>query len=197
MRTRSGLNPGSMLFTYRQLRTSRPAPTSSTIASANSATTRARRIRRVDVPPETLLPLSSPDGRRSRRNVVIAGASPTRIPARREMARAQPRTRRSRLTSFRRGKLSGPKARISRMPPKASSVPINPETAASRTLSVSSCRTIRPAFAPSAARTAISRARAVLRASERLVTLAAAMRNTQNTAPPSIHNANRDCGPTT
>jgi hypothetical protein len=34
---------------------------------------------------------------------------------------------------------------------------------------VSSCRTIRPAFAPSAARTAISRARATLRASERLV----------------------------
>ena len=44
-------------------------------------------------PPETLLPPSSPDGRRSRRNVVIAGASPTRIPARRDMAKAQPRTR--------------------------------------------------------------------------------------------------------
>ena len=86
---------------------------------------------------------------------------------------------------------------MSRMPPKASSVPITPETAASATLSVISCRTIRPAFAPSAARTAISRVRAVLRASERLVTLAAAMRNTQNTAPPSIHKANRDCGPTT
>ena len=66
----------------------------------------------------------------------------------------------------------------------------------STTLSVSSCRTIRPALAPSAARTAISRARAVLRASERLVTLAAAITNTQNTAPPSIHNANRDWGPT-
>ena len=82
------------------------------------------------------------------------------------------------------------------MPTEASSVPISPETAASRTLSVSSCRTIRPALAPSAARTAISRARATLRASERLVTLAAAMRNTQNTAPPSIHNARRDWGPT-
>ena len=82
------------------------------------------------------------------------------------------------------------------MPTEASNVPIRPETAPSTTLSVSSCRTIRPALAPSAARTAISRARAVLRASERLVTLAAAITNTQNTAPPSIHNANRDWGPT-
>ena len=46
MSTRSGLNPGSMLVTYHQLRTSKPAPTSRTIASANSATTSARRIRR-------------------------------------------------------------------------------------------------------------------------------------------------------
>ncbi len=78
----------------------------------------------------------------------------------------------------------------------ASSAPISPETAASSTLSVSSCRTIRAALAPSAARTAISRARATLRASERLVTLAAAIRKTQNTAPPSIHNASRVSGPT-
>ena len=97
-RTRSGLNPGSMLVTYRQLRTSKPAPTSRTIASANSVTTSARRILRVAAPPETLLPLSSPEGRKSRRNAVIAGASPTRIPVRRETARAQPRTRGSRLS---------------------------------------------------------------------------------------------------
>ena len=32
-------------------------------------------MRRVEVPPERVRPLSSPDGRRSRRNVVIAGAS--------------------------------------------------------------------------------------------------------------------------
>ena len=192
------LGPESRIdaLTCHQLRTSRPAPTSRTIASANSATTSARRIPRVAAPPETLLPPSSPEGRKSRRNAVIAGASPTRIPARREMARAQPSTRRSRLTSFRRGRLPGAKARMRRMPAKASSVPISPETAASRTLSVSNCRTIRPALAPSAARTAISRARATLRASERLATLAAAMRNTQNTAPPSIHNANRDWDPT-
>ena len=62
-----------MLVTYHQLRTSRPAPTSRTIASANSATTSARRIRRVAAPPETLLPPSSPEGRRSRRNVVNRG----------------------------------------------------------------------------------------------------------------------------
>ena len=82
------------------------------------------------------------------------------------------------------------------MPTTASTVPISPERAPSTRLSVRSCRTIRPALAPSAPRTAISRARAVLRASDRLVTLAAAITNTQNTAPPSIHKANRDCGPT-
>lgn len=89
-----------------------------------------------------------------------------------------------------------PKARMRRMLVKASSMPRSPETAASTRLPVSSCRTIRPALAPTAARRAISRARALLRASERLVTLAAAIRNTRNTAPPSIHSANRDCRPT-
>ena len=184
-----------MLFTFHQLRTSSPAAVSRTIASANSATTNARRIRRVAAPPETLRPPLSP-GRKSRRRVIIAGARPTRIPARREMASAQPSTRRSRLISFRRARLAGPKARTTRIPADASPVPIRPETAASRTLSVSSCRTIRPALAPSATRTAISRARLNARASDRLATLAAAISNTQNTAPPSIHNANRDCGPT-
>ena len=42
---------------------------------------------------------------------------------------------------------------------------------------------------------AISRSRLALRASERLATLVAAMRSTQNTAPASIHNASRDLGP--
>ncbi len=115
------------------------------MASANSATTRPRRILRVASPPETLLPPSSPEGRRFRRNIVIAGANPTRIPVRREIANAQASTRRSRLTSFRRARSPGPRARIRRMPATASSVPRRPDIAASVTLSAISCRTIRAA----------------------------------------------------
>ena len=58
---RSGRNPESRLVTFHQLRTNRPAPTRRTMASANSATTSARRIRRVATPPETLLPPSAPE----------------------------------------------------------------------------------------------------------------------------------------
>src|SRR5215471_34119 len=109
-RTRSGVNPGLILFTDNQLGTSKPAPASRTIASAKSAITRARRIRRVATPPETFLPPSAPDGRRSPRNTAQAGNSPTRTPANTETARAQSRTPGARLISFRRGKLAGPKA---------------------------------------------------------------------------------------
>ena len=50
---------------------------------------------------------------------------------------------------------------------------------------------------PSGARAKRRASGHLARASERLVTLAAAMRNTKNTAPPSNHSANRDWGPTT
>ena len=86
---------------------------------------------------------------------------------------------------------------MKRMAARASNAPSSPEIAASVTLSARSCRTIRTGLAPRAARMAISRARPTLRASERLATLAAAMRSTQETAAVSSHNANRGLDPTT
>ena len=59
-------------------------------------------------------------------------------------------------------------------------------TSPSSTLSVSSCRTIRPRPAPMAARTDISRARAVARASNRLATFAHAISRTSVTAPMAV-----------
>src|ERR1041385_8822406 len=96
-RTRSGLNPGSIWFTFHQLRTSRPgpagggkinqahdthparaggggggpAPVSRIIASAKPATTSARRIWRVAAPTEALLPPAAAEERKSRRRVAI------------------------------------------------------------------------------------------------------------------------------
>ena len=54
------------------------------------------------------------------------------------------------------------------------------------TLSVNSCRTMRPRPAPIAARSAISRLRAVARTSRRLATFAHAISSTKPTAPPRI-----------
>ena len=53
----------------------------------------------------------------------------------------------------------------------------------SSTLSVRSCRTMRPRAAPMAARIAISRERPIARANSRLATLAQAISRTQPTAP--------------
>ena len=78
---------------------------------------------------------------------------------------------------------AGTRARSAPIPRAASAMPSGAETAPSTTLSVSSWRTIRPRPAPIAARTDISRARAVARASSRLATLAQAMSSTKVTAP--------------
>ena len=72
------------------------------------------------------------------------------------------------------------------MPTAARAMPSGAEAAPSKTLSVSSWRTIRPRPAPRAARTDISRARAVARASSRLATLAQAMSSTRVTAPIAV-----------
>ena len=72
------------------------------------------------------------------------------------------------------------------MPTTARPRPSGAETAPSTTLSVSSWRTIRARPAPIAARTEISRLRAVARASSRLATLAQAMSSTKVTAPIAV-----------
>ena len=63
--------------------------------------------------------------------------------------------------------------------------PSAPPASDSRTLSVSSWRTMRPRAAPSAARIAISRWRPVARTSSRLATFAQAISSTKPTAPSS------------
>ena len=142
-RTRSGLNPGSTFSTDHRLRISRPAPTSRMIASANSVTTRARRIRRVATPPATPLPPSWPEGRKFRRAMVIAGASPTRIPVRRQRPRPSRALADRGSTSFRRARSPGLSARMRRMPARATNNPSSPEMTARVRLSASNCRTIR------------------------------------------------------
>ena len=81
---------------------------------------------------------------------------------------------------------AGTPARSSRMPTQASAMPSGAETAPSSRLSVSSWRMMRPRPAPRAARTDISRARAVARASSRLATLAQAISSTKVTAPIAV-----------
>ncbi len=63
--------------------------------------------------------------------------------------------------------------------------PAAPAKKASNRLSVINCRTIRPRPAPTAARIAISRVRAVAFASNRVATLAQAISRTKLTAPSS------------
>ena len=74
-------------------------------------------------------------------------------------------------------------ARARRRPPAA--LPRPPPSSEINRLSVSICRTRRQRPAPSAARTAISRCRAVARASSRLAALTQAISSTSPTAPSS------------
>ena len=78
-----------------------------------------------------------------------------------------------------RGMLPGFTASSARMPTMPSASPSTPPSSDSTTLSVSSCRTMRPRPAPIAARIAISRLRTVARTSSRLATFAQAMSRTK------------------
>ena len=82
-------------------------------------------------------------------------------------------------------------ARIASMPILARTIPMAAADTDSSSPSTSRPRTRCHRLAPSAARTPISRVRAVLRASIRLATLAQAMRSTSDTAPSSISSHGR------
>ena len=69
------------------------------------------------------------------------------------------------------------------MPAHPTASPTSPPASDSTTLSVSSCRMIRPREPPIAARIAISRRRPVARTSSRFATFAHAMSSTKLTAP--------------
>ena len=90
-----------------------------------------------------------------------------------------------------RGRLAGLSCTSASTPHTATSSPSAPPTAASSTLSVSSCRTRRARPAPSARRIAISRCRTDERASSRFATFAQAMSSTQPTAASSVSSAGR------
>ena len=80
----------------------------------------------------------------------------------------------------------------SRRPVREQQARRTPPATASSTLSVSSCRTMRPRLAPRAARTAISRWRASARESSRFATFAQAISSTNATAPISTTSAATD-----
>ena len=104
---------------------------------------------------------------------------------------APPRTRRcaSRATTPRRSGCSSVVRKATRKPLShwASSAPPAAPIAAISRLSASSCRTMRPREAPIASRTAISRSRAVARASIRLARLAQAISSTRPVVASSSH----------
>ncbi len=95
-----------------------------------------------------------------------------------------------------RGRYSAARRPSALAPQLASTRPIAPPTTASTRLSVRSWRTSRIWLPPRAVRTAISRSRAVARASSRLATLAQPIRSTKPTAPSRIRSAGRT-SPTT
>ncbi len=83
------------------------------------------------------------------------------------------------------GTLAGASTRTPRTAPSASTNPTAPPSSASTSVSSSKARTRRPRPAPSAARTAISRCRATLRASSRLARLTQQISSTAATATAS------------
>ena len=184
--------PGSCFRTRTKLRTSSPAPTSNTSASATSTTTNTARVRF----PRAADPLLPPSLRESVRLVpdaVSAGTTPKIKPQTTDAPNVNASTVASMPTSSRRwiGKRSATTARRNPRPHHASSSPPNPPASERTRLSASNWRTSRPRPAPSAARTASSRWRAVARASRRLATFAQAMRSTKATAPASTKSAGR------
>ena len=172
------------------MRKSRPAPTISTTARADSeAISRPRRRLVLPLVPEPLAP--------SRMATAIsafedcrAGTNPNPSPARRETNKAKASTVQSTCTSASRGIRAGRnctkcKAAI------AVRTPTMPDTRDSIIDSVSNCRIIRARLAPMASRTAISRCLPEARARSRFATLTEASRMISTTAPVSTNNMGR------
>ena len=90
--------------------------------------------------------------------VQTPGASPNSTPVNSETSKVNKNAQRSRCTSTARGKSTGASARSQSTPATATTRPKAPPASAISKLSVSSWRTMRPLDAPSATRTAISRA---------------------------------------
>ena len=152
------------------------------IASATSATVIAMSQRAVPRPALAERELSFMSVFISLRSRRTAGASPIIAPVTTSMASEKSRTRASNETASRRGSFDAPIASSARRPSAPTPTPTIVPAAASTIDSVRSCRTSRPQPAPSAARTAISRALAAPRASNRLATLTHARRSSSPVA---------------
>ena len=124
-----------------------------------------------------------------------AGMRPNRTPVKTDTASVKRSTRQSRVTaapfSPMRGMSPGFSESRIRTPTVPRRMPNTPPVSERRILSVSSWRIIRPLPAPSAARTAISRFRAVARISKRFATFAQAISKTKPTAITNTHNDER------
>ena len=154
-------------------------------ASAVSATTSALRARHRAVPPEPFLSTSISCGEVS----CSAGASPARSPAPIEATSAKASTAPSMCTSSSRGMSGGASASSAPRIHGDASTTSSPPSAASTRASTIRWRTSAPRPAPSAARMASSRCRAIPRASSSDATLAQAISSASSTAPKSAVSA--------
>ena len=186
-----GSNPGATCSSRSKLRTRSPAATSTTTDTATSATTsppRSRRAPAVPVPPR---PPSFNLLASETRETWSAGAGPKRSVVRRLIPRLKRSTTPSTRTLVRRGMLEGAKRRRAGIAQAAARRPSPPPASERVTLSASRWRAIRQRLAPSADRTATSRACVVMRASVRFARFAQTIRSTSPAVARSTRSARR------
>ena len=167
-----------------KLFTRRPAPIRSMTVSAVWDTTSRLRSRCCVTPPVWLRLSCLRAWLTSAFQTISAGGSPLRRPDSTAMTKANASRVQLKEISGR-GKRCESEATSRSLPRTARTAPSSAAMSARHTLSVSSCRTRRPAPAPSALRTASSRWRARPLASTRLPTLAHPISNTKTPAPRS------------
>ena len=190
--TCDGSKPSWTRWSDHRLRSIRPAPTSSTTASAISTTTSALRKRWRRAAARRALRavlerIGEIDPQRAQRRREAEDDAGDERDDRREQQDPQIDRDRGDARDARRippGRRSGRRRRRARDRATAA-------TPVRTRLSVSSCRTTRNPLAPSAARTAISRWRPSARASSRFATLAQAISSRNATAPNSSQIARR------
>ena len=173
----------------------RADPTSNTMASAISTTTRRSRMRAARRPEPVRPPSFSASP-----GLTVAPCHAGSRPNRRAVSIVAPSAKATIGQSSAGAALSGVSAGAivtnARNNQYASTSPRRPPADASSVLSASRAWRIRPRDAPSAARTASSRRRSAPRASSRLATLAHAIRSTSPTAAARINNAPRNSSST-
>jgi len=130
-------------------------------------------------------PATRPPVNVSGEGVRIAGASPNNIDAAIVVSNENPAIRQSTVASSNRAIPAGANCRNRRSKTDANSNPLTPPRTPNDKLSVNACRASRVLPAPIAARTASSRLRVAVRASNRFATLATAISKTSDTAPNS------------